>query len=274
MAKFDLSDGFYRIKLAPHAALSLAVLLPGLDDHNHLIGIPLSLPMGWTDSPPYFSAFTETAADIGNAAITHGPLVPPPHPLRSGVAVTPGSPTQAIHLSSPTPPPTKADLASPLGYLDVYVDDFIGLTHASTAARTLRCILHAISAIFRQEPHPDDATTRKQIISQSKPAQGDGAWSTEKVILGWLFNSTTKTHALPPIKWSAFRRCLPPSFLFSAPPVASGNNYSVNYIIWPSPCGARRSFSPSSNTCSRTNPMRLVFAFTRLLSLPSPIGLP
>jgi hypothetical protein len=46
MTKFDLSDGFYRICLAPAASLSLAVLLPGLDDRHPLIGIPLSLPMG------------------------------------------------------------------------------------------------------------------------------------------------------------------------------------------------------------------------------------
>jgi hypothetical protein len=78
MARLNLADGYYRVPLSPTASLELAVVLPGDGIHEKLIGIPLSLPMGWTYSPPYFCAFTKTATDIANASLSHAL---PPHPL-------------------------------------------------------------------------------------------------------------------------------------------------------------------------------------------------
>ncbi len=46
MAKFDLSDGYYRVPLSSQAALELAVVLPPLPGAPPLVGIPLVLPMG------------------------------------------------------------------------------------------------------------------------------------------------------------------------------------------------------------------------------------
>jgi len=60
IAKIDLSDGYYRVTLSPEAALQLAVCLPPDNRGEALLGIPLSLPLGWSLSPPYFCAFTET----------------------------------------------------------------------------------------------------------------------------------------------------------------------------------------------------------------------
>jgi hypothetical protein len=196
LAKFDLSDGFYRIRLTPAASLALAVLLPGPTDTDHLIGIPLSLPMGWTDSPPYFSAFTETAADLANMAIATADPHPPPHQLEAASQAPPVVKEATFHPAA-LHPLTPALLPTPLSYADVYVDDFIGLCHPQLASQTLRHILHAISAVFRHDPHPDDAPARKQIISASKLAQGDGAWSTTKVVLGWQLDTAAKTLALP-----------------------------------------------------------------------------
>ena len=34
-----------------------------------LIGFPLVLPMGWTESPPAFYAGTETVGDLSNATL-------------------------------------------------------------------------------------------------------------------------------------------------------------------------------------------------------------
>jgi hypothetical protein len=51
LAKIDLADGYYRVPLSPEAALELAVLLPGDAHSEPLVGIPLSLPMGWGHSP-------------------------------------------------------------------------------------------------------------------------------------------------------------------------------------------------------------------------------
>jgi hypothetical protein len=79
MAKVDLADGYYRIPLSPMAALELAVVLPGDGPYDRLIGIPLSLPMGWSHSPPYFCAYTETITNIANATLSWPSL--PHHPL-------------------------------------------------------------------------------------------------------------------------------------------------------------------------------------------------
>jgi hypothetical protein len=34
-----------------------------------MIGFPLALTLGWVNSPPYFTAATETIADLANAAL-------------------------------------------------------------------------------------------------------------------------------------------------------------------------------------------------------------
>jgi hypothetical protein len=93
--------------------------------------------------------------------------------------------------------PTASTLASPLSYVDVYIDDFIALAHRLCPIHTLHHLLWAITRVFRHDPHPADSPHRKQVISASKLAQGDGAWSTEKIILGWLINTATGTLALP-----------------------------------------------------------------------------
>jgi hypothetical protein len=69
MLKFDLSDGYYRVPLSPEAALELAVIIPGTSPSTSLIAVPLSLPIGWAQSPPYFCAYTEMAANLSNAAL-------------------------------------------------------------------------------------------------------------------------------------------------------------------------------------------------------------
>lgn len=72
LMKLDLADGYYRVRLTPQAALELAVVLPGPGSSSY-VGIPLCLPMGWTHSPPYFCAFSETAADLANLALATSP---------------------------------------------------------------------------------------------------------------------------------------------------------------------------------------------------------
>jgi hypothetical protein len=80
MLKLDISDGFYRVNLAPGDIPKLGVAFPSRPGTEPLVALPLVLPMGWKNSPPLFSAATETAADIANANLRHG-LALPPHPL-------------------------------------------------------------------------------------------------------------------------------------------------------------------------------------------------
>ena len=69
MLKLDISDEFYRINVAIDDIPHLGVVFPVKQGAEPLVAFPLVLPMGWKNSPPIFSAATETAADIANRDI-------------------------------------------------------------------------------------------------------------------------------------------------------------------------------------------------------------
>jgi hypothetical protein len=198
LLKLDLSDGYYRIQLSPEAALELAVVLPGPTATSQWVGVPLCLPMGWSHSPPFFCSFTETAADLANAAIS-SEVAPPPHPLEetSQAHDVPRALSFCPTIQHPSGHPA---FAGPLAHVDVYIDDFIGVAQQPRLQPTLRCLLHAVDQIFRFPAHVDDKPLRKQVISETKLAAGDGAWSTSKIILGWLLDTAQGTLLLPPHK--------------------------------------------------------------------------
>jgi hypothetical protein len=67
--KVDISDGFYRITLSTSGVKKLGVLLPTFPGMPPLVAFPLVLPMGWTNSPPFFCVFTETICDLTNEGL-------------------------------------------------------------------------------------------------------------------------------------------------------------------------------------------------------------
>ncbi len=77
LAKFDISDGFYRMHLVPDQAPNLAVSMPRCKGEPPLVAIPLVCTMGWVNSPPSFCAMSETVADIANQRM--GRRHAPPH---------------------------------------------------------------------------------------------------------------------------------------------------------------------------------------------------
>ena len=192
MSKTDLSDGFYQMNLNPSGALKLAVPFH-LAGHEPMVAIPTRLPMGWTESPPAFSAVTETVADLVNEALERDPLMPPPHPLeRKATTCSLLDPL----VTDAFPVLDSGPMRPPLAYVDVYVDDFIKLAQGWwNALRVRRQTFHHIDKVFR----PNDALDlqRKEPISIKKLEKGDDGWSTEKTILGWSINSRSKTISLP-----------------------------------------------------------------------------
>ena len=102
LAKTDVSDGFYRIDIAPQDVPKLGLLFPQVSDSSNpddqLVALPLVLPMGWKYSPPIFTTITETVADNTNAAIASGEAYRP-HPLEP----------IAAELDEPLVQPTLAD---------------------------------------------------------------------------------------------------------------------------------------------------------------------
>jgi hypothetical protein len=205
LLKLDLADGYYRIKLSPEAVLELAVVLPGsTPTHENLIGIPLVLPMGWKYSPNYFCAYTETCADLANCFIETRQKIPM-HPLeRPSQAIT--VPTSLTVSPNLVLPPT-ATSQTPLAYVDVYMDDFLGLAQRHTTDLVLRALLSSVSHIFRHD-HENDPPVRKSVISQSKLLKGDLTWASQKTILGWLIDTAKGTLSLPPHKRDRFHQII------------------------------------------------------------------
>ena len=224
LSKVDLSDGFYRISLNDSAIAKLAVALPQFPGEEQLLALPLVLPMGWSESPPYFCAATETVADLANNWPAH--ITPPPHPLELvsqtpppdaavpgpllDPASLPSSPDLhiAAQTSEPVPaqplapvdpaPPVLRPLLKPVRHTDVFVDDFIMAIQGRHHARTnqLRRLLHSIDAVFRPLDS-SDPPTRKTVPSMKKFLAGDAHLSTRKVILGWLLDTVKQTIELP-----------------------------------------------------------------------------
>ena len=206
MAKYDLKDGFYRVRLHPSTIPRLGVVLPRWEGEEQLIAFPLTLPMGWTESPPYFCAATETIADLANTALQQ-PTQLGPHRLE-GHAYPKHVPTQAD--LTPLPPNRQDNLhTSPLQYVDVYLDDIVGLVqgHPDDLVVLPRAILHSIDDVFRplqasDGPHREEPTSLKKLL------QGDGCLATRKAILGWILDSLRYTLELPEHRYQRLREIL------------------------------------------------------------------
>jgi len=80
----------------------LAVTFPKYPGEEQLVALPLVLPMGWTESGPYFCALTETVADIANNCSLKEIL--PPHPLEPLALTKPTNTT--MNTSAPPKEPT------------------------------------------------------------------------------------------------------------------------------------------------------------------------
>jgi hypothetical protein len=177
MAKIDLADGHYRVPLSPTAALQLAVVLPADASNDHLIGAPLSLPMGWGQSPPFFCAFTETSADLANHH-TNQAMTWTPHPLELATQTLPFL-FDAAYDPSATLPTGVPTTSMPLQYVDVYIDDFLVAAQPPAAPQLMRTVLHCINAVYQDPP----TSRRRQVILASKLAKGDASWGTVKISL-------------------------------------------------------------------------------------------
>lgn len=201
LMKLDVADGFYRVWLRARDAPSLGVALPAMPGQPKLVAIPTVLPMGWTQSPPYFCSLTETVADVTNDTLRHRPEhIAEYHRLEE----------QADSAPAPLPPsnPTlsmdhnrQGYHQRPLAYVDVFVDDFLGLAQGSRRQRNRvrRALLQSFDLVFR--PLEAGEGARSEPVSIKKLLKGDAAWATSKVLLGWLVDSIRGTIELPSHRW-------------------------------------------------------------------------
>ncbi|KAL3943053.1 MAG: hypothetical protein SGARI_000071, partial [Bacillariaceae sp.] len=187
--KIDIADGFYRVWVRADDIPKLGVAIPSLDGEEPLVAFPLALPMGWTQSPPYFCALTETVADIANERL-RSQHRPPPHRLE----LKANQPTPNMSPSPLVPDiplnPRIAPTRGPVSSVDVFVDDFIALAQGSPERMqwTRRVLMEAIDDVLRPlDAH--DNPYRREPISESKLDKGDACWETRKKILGFVVDT-------------------------------------------------------------------------------------
>ena len=189
-SKCDLKDRFWKIVVNNKDAWNFCYVLPPINtttttlDDTQIV-VPHALQMGWSESPPFFCAATETARDIIQLYMVM-PNELAPHPLEQHLY---NNTTCANSL--PTP-------ANKINTMEVYVDDFIAATNDNTTqniAKLSRAMLHGIHSIFP----PPKITNHNggDPISEKKLKKLEGLWDTKKEILGWDIDGKNYTIQLP-----------------------------------------------------------------------------
>ena len=225
LSKHDIKDGFYRMYFRAEDCPKLAIMPPRYPGETPLVAIPMACTMGWTMSPPTFSAMSETTTDVANARFQLSPRSCPTHRLSTiaeeGDDLDPSpvprprepeqleatnklrkvvgwAPLDADHeIPDETAPTSNMPRRKPLGRTDVFVDDFIQLGQGGTARmRALRDhLLHTIDQVLAQ-PLANEAH-RAEAVSLKKLLKGDGSWATRKLILGWIIDTLRQTLEIP-----------------------------------------------------------------------------
>jgi hypothetical protein len=195
LAKHDIKDGFYRLFLRAKDCPRLAIILPKCEGEEQLIAIPMSCTMGWVQSPPTFSAMSETVADLANANFSKSPRTAAPHRLEEAASrlddlatvPQPREPQDRAATarlaalcplrSSPSPPDTPVPVARPsncsyqrpVGDTDVFVDDFIQLGQGGTRRLQAlrRHLLHAIDQVLAKPSKTRHTETRPSLSRNS-----------------------------------------------------------------------------------------------------------
>jgi hypothetical protein len=210
MIKVDITDSFYRVWLNVHDIPRLAVALTALHGGEPLLAPPLVLPMGWTESPPYFCTDTETIADVTNRYLANH-WKPPTHCLETvanTLAITNADATPSTRLHDTLSPPTMAISSRPtnlrtwklpLKKVDVFVDDFLGLGQGDppTLSKIRRTLLHTPDEVFRELEEADDAFRKEPASVKQLKARRDASWATQKLLLGWIIDTLLMTLELP-----------------------------------------------------------------------------
>ena len=89
LCKFDLADAYMCIWVRAEDVPSVAFLIPKeTADKEQLVGLHLSIPMGYMESTDFFCTATETVKDRALATINRRSKTPP-HPLETLAESTP-----------------------------------------------------------------------------------------------------------------------------------------------------------------------------------------
>ena len=176
LLKADISEGFYRIGLRPEDAPKLGLIFPSGEEEEPMVAIPLTLPMGWKNSPTLFYTATKTVADLANEAL-HSHQPSKQHQLddrAEAIEPPPAPPLTQEHAQLTRNPYLRQPKAKLLAYVDVFVDDFLGLAQGPRHRRhhVRRTLFHALNKVFRPLDR-QDAKQFKEVLSLKKLDAGD-----------------------------------------------------------------------------------------------------
>ena len=141
--------------------LGKRILLAG---EEPMVAIPLVLPMGWVQSPPYFSTTTETRADIMNWRLRSEDETLPKHRLEDLVlesepeeaTTTEEQDDSSVLTTTPTTTAPTSIIHPPryrkrMRYAAIYVNDFIAILQGNAKQRCyaiMRILLHMLDDIL------------------------------------------------------------------------------------------------------------------------------
>ena len=115
------------------------------------------------------------------------------------IAPPPAPPLAQEHAQLTRNPYLRRPKAKLLAYMDVFVDDFLGLAQGPRHRRrhVRRTLFHALDKVFRPLDR-QDTKQRKEVLSMKKLEAGDCSWSTCHTMLRWIVDSVNMTITLPP----------------------------------------------------------------------------
>ena len=159
--------------------------------------------------------------------------------------------SELTELALPLPQPKEHVLLTrhkgPIAHIDVYVDDFIGIAQGSWCwcRKVWQCIMHAVDDIFSQ---PDAMTAKhKEAVSEKKLLKGEGGWSQQKEILGWILDTSKRIWNYLTGRRVAFSLSLKTSITRGELVSRNGSDCSANFNSWDSQCLVPPASSGHSN---------------------------
>ena len=178
--------------MAPEDVPSLGVCTPPGPDGKTLVEFPLVLPMGWVESLPQLCAVTETVAGLANTALREQtPRLRTPHLLDQVLESTVPGLDRPISGHLDINHNQVVESKSALAYIDIFVDDFLGITQGNKARqeRVKRALLHSLDDVL-PPISPTDLPTRQDPASLENMKQGDSTRETQKNLLGGLLTQS------------------------------------------------------------------------------------
>jgi len=181
MAKWDIKDGFWRLQAEEGAEWNFCYVLPQKPGMPVKLVVPISLQMGWVESPPYFLAASETGRDVAQqyAEAPVGSL--DNHKFISHSLQ--GEDYNSFQAN------TRFDKLSYL--IDVYMDDYISMV----IPRTQEDLRHVANAVMTgiHDVFPADKIDGEDPVSHKKLLKQEAMWALTKDILGFTFDGDEKT---------------------------------------------------------------------------------